>query len=102
MVDLSPFRAMFELPMRESIENEVRIEDAEPSAVEDMLEYVYTDGIVHLTLEVSPKNEGDLAAVSPDEGDICRALCVHSVLMEWRNGEPSKLHFDEAGFVDCK
>ena len=44
---------MFELPMRESIENEVRIEDAEPSAVEDMLEYVYTDGIVHLTLEVS-------------------------------------------------
>ena len=66
---------MFELPMRESIENEVRIEDAEPSAVEDMLEYVYTDGIVHLTLEVSPKNEGDFAAVSPDEeGDICRAL----------------------------
>ena len=53
MVNLSPSRAMFELPMRESIENEVRIEDAEPSAVEDMLEYVYTDGIVHLTLEVS-------------------------------------------------
>lgn len=44
------FRAMFELPMRESIENEVRIEDAEPSAVEDMLEYVYTDGIIHLSL----------------------------------------------------
>ena len=51
------FRAMFELPMRESIENEVRIEDAEPSAVEDMLEYVYTDGIIHLSLTVSP-NEG--------------------------------------------
>ena len=49
------FRAMFELPMRESIENEVRIEDAEPSAVEDMLEYVYTDGIVHLTLEVGTR-----------------------------------------------
>ena len=52
------FRAMFELPMRESIENEVRIEDAEPSAVEDMLEYVYTDGILHLTLEVGLDDQG--------------------------------------------
>ena len=64
--------------MRESIENEVRIEDAEPSAVEDMLEYVYTDGIVHLTLEVSPKNEGDFAEVSPVEGESLPGLVCPS------------------------
>ena len=88
MFNLSPSRAMFELPMRESIENEVRIEDAEPSAVEDMLEYVYTDGIVHLTLEVSPKNEGDLAAVSPEErgGYLPGLVCPFRTygVEEWR------------------
>ena len=85
MVNLSPSRAMFELPMRESIENEVRIEDAEPSAVEDMLEYVYTDGIVHLTLEVSPKNEEDFAAVSLDEGEFA-GTCVSILYLWWRRG----------------
>ena len=95
---------MFELPMRESIENVVRIEDAEPSAVEDMLEYVYTDGIVHLTLEVSPKNEGDFVAASPEEGNIRRDrrdVYLVCPFYFWWDGEISKLHFDE-GFVDCK
>ena len=88
--------------MRESIENEVRIEDAEPSAVEDMLEYVYTDGIVHLTLEVSPKNEGDLAAVSPDEGGYLPGLvCPFRTygVEEWR---APQITFRRGGYVDCK
>jgi hypothetical protein len=47
------FRAMFVLPMREAKEKEVTIAGAETSAVRDMLEFVYTDFVKNLTLEVS-------------------------------------------------